>query len=125
MNFESTQIKGRGRGKQMGVPTINLKVPEDFNIADGVYACLATIESMSYKGALHIGPVPTFEETERTIEIYILDVDSESFPNVMGKKIGVIVKKKIRDVEKFNSPELLIKRIVADVSEIRQVLSDS
>ena len=64
MQFESTHIKGKGRGKPMGFPTINLKIPENFELKDGIYAAKVVIENITFVGALHYGPVPTFSEQE-------------------------------------------------------------
>ena len=44
MQFESTHISGKGRGKPMGFPTINLKIPENFKLKNGVYAVKVSIE---------------------------------------------------------------------------------
>ncbi len=125
MQFISEQIKGHGRGKQMGVPTINLAVPKEFNVEDGVYACKLIIEGIKYNGALHVGPVPTFNETVRTIEIYVLDIPAEDFPETYGKPITVDVVKKIREIMSFTTVEDLVKRIVQDVSEIKKILNDN
>jgi len=65
MKFESTQTKGKGRGKLMGFPTINLKIPANFELEDGIYAAKVNIENKVFVGALHYGPVPTFNEEKK------------------------------------------------------------
>jgi len=122
MHFVSTQIKGKGRGRNMGVPTVNLKVPENFQVQDGVYACMVGIDGTDYKGALHIGPVPTFHEKDRTIEVYILNAIVTTFPETHDKPIRVDVRERIRDVETFKTPEALVERIAKDVQEINKIL---
>jgi len=44
MKFKSRHIKGKGRGKKMGFPTINLKIPSNFKLEDGIYAAKVFIE---------------------------------------------------------------------------------
>ncbi|KKP65604.1 MAG: hypothetical protein UR63_C0049G0007 [Candidatus Roizmanbacteria bacterium GW2011_GWC2_35_12] len=35
--FTSHQIKGRGRARKLGYPTINLEIPENLDLKEGVY----------------------------------------------------------------------------------------
>lgn len=125
MRFKSFQIKGKGRGKQLGFPTINLAIPKEFNLKEGIYAVWVKINKENYKGALHFGPVPTFAETKQSLEIYIIN-----FPASQGdalrtgrKLISVEIVKKIRDVRKFNSPKKLIKQMNEDIKQISAIIS--
>ena len=38
MKFKSRHIKGKGRGKILGFPTINLEIPKRFSLAIGIWA---------------------------------------------------------------------------------------
>ena len=49
------KIKGFGRGKQLRVPTANLKCDDQLIPADGVYAGRCTVDSATYPVALSIG----------------------------------------------------------------------
>ena len=46
MKFETVHITGKGRGKPMGFPTINLKIPELFKLKIGVYHSQTGKQSM-------------------------------------------------------------------------------
>ena len=74
MIFESTHIKGKGRGKPMGFPTINLEIPENFKLKNGIYAAKVTIENKTFVAALHYGPVPTFGDLQKSLEVYLIGV---------------------------------------------------
>jgi len=124
MIFESTHIKGKGRGKPMGFPTINLKIPDNFELKDGIYAAKVTIENKVFKGALHYGPVPTFAEQEKSLEVYLIEVTNENLvgygmEDLDGKLIIIEIIKYLREIIKFKLVEDLVKQIEEDVKEIK------
>jgi len=124
MIFESTHIKGKGRGKPMGFPTINLKIPDNFELKDGIYAAKVTIENKVFKGALHYGPVPTFAEQEKSLEVYLIEVTNENLvgygmEDLGGKLIIIEIIKYLRPIIKFKLVEDLVKQIEEDVKEIK------
>ena len=122
MIFESTHIKGKGRGKPMGFPTINLKIPDNFELKNGIYAVKVTIEKRVFKGALHYGPVPTFGELQKSLEVYLIDVVNNGIEYPDDKLIKVEVIKFLRDVIKFKLVEDLVKQIKEDVSKIKELI---
>lgn len=121
MKFSSTQIKGKGRGKLIGFPTINLKIPVNFELEDGIYAAKVNIEDKIFSGALHYGPVPTFNESEKSLEVYLIGLNDNKLENLEGKIIKVEIIKYLRPVIKFNSKEELIKQIKEDVINIKKI----
>lgn len=128
MKFESTHIKGKGRGKPMGFPTINLKIPENFELKDGIYAAKVMVESMTFKGALHYGPVPTFAEQEKSLEVFLIEVTNEDLisygmENLDDKLITVEIIKYLRPIIKFSLVEDLVKQIEKDVKNINGVFN--
>jgi riboflavin kinase / FMN adenylyltransferase len=123
MMFQSRHIKGHGRGKGLGFPTVNLLIPKNFNISHGVYAARVTILGEVYKGALHYGPIPTFGDTEKSLEVYLLDVTDENTPNTDGVDIEFDIVERIRGIRKFDSAEDLSKEIAQDVEKVKRILS--
>ncbi|MDO9028723.1 MAG: riboflavin kinase [Candidatus Roizmanbacteria bacterium] len=126
MKFESIHIKGKGRGKPMGFPTINLKIPANFILKDGIYAAKVNIENKVFVGALHYGPVPTFKEQEKSLEVYLIGLNDYKLTNYRlmnldEKIIKVEIVKYLREIIKFNSKKELIKQIDEDVKEIQKL----
>ena len=126
MKFESTHIKGKGRGKPMGFPTINLKIPENFELKNGIYVAKVTIENKTFKGALHYGPVPTFGELQKSLEVYLIEVTngnliSYGIENLDGKIIKIEIIKFLRDIIKFKLVEELVRQIGEDVIDIKKL----
>ena len=119
MKFESTHIKGKGRGKPMGFPTINLKIPDGFELKDGIYAAKVTIDSKVFISALHYGSVPTFNENEQSLEVFLLESNNDELENLNGKIIKVEIVEYLRQVIKFNSKEKLIEQIKEDINLIK------
>ncbi len=122
MHFTSIHITGKGRGKGIGFPTINLKIPENFDLKDGVYATKVHIEGQSFIGAMHYGPIPVYNETAKSLEVFLLDVDFKQVPETENKKIDVEVKNYIREIRTFSSPIELSRQIAKDVEDIRRLI---
>jgi riboflavin kinase/FMN adenylyltransferase len=120
MIFRSTQIKGKGRGRHLGFPTINLAIPDDFVLDTGIYAAWIEISGKIYKGALYYGDVPVFAQKEKSLEVYLLDSIPDNF--FSEGEIEVDVVQKIRDVMNFIDPSLLVDQMHKDVTKIKIIL---
>ena len=126
MQFESYHIKGKGRGKPMGYPTINLIIPDNFELKDGIYAAKVKIGNSTFKGALHYGPVPTFNEEKKSLEVYLIeitnkDLESYELANLDEITIKVEIIQYLREIIKFKQVEDLVKQIGEDVKIIKEL----
>lgn len=122
MRFKSTQIKGKGRGKLLGFPTINLEIPENLELVDGIYAVRVYIDGSSFIGALHYGPIPTFDETGKTIEVFLIDANPDNLPDQIPE-LEVEIIKYLRPVMNFKNQEDLTEQIGKDVEETKKLLN--
>lgn len=108
-------IKGRGVGKKFGIPTANIKLNKDYQIPDsGVFSGFIFINNKKYKCAIFIGPRLTFDLSEPAIEAAIIDFSGDLYDN----EVGLEIKEKIRDIEKFSSPEDLKEQITKDIEKV-------
>jgi riboflavin kinase/FMN adenylyltransferase len=105
----------------MGFPTINLKIPDDFELKNGIYAVKVIIEKKVFKGALHYGPVPTFGELQKSLEVYLIETTGEEIIELDEKIIKIETIKFLRDVIKFKLVEDLVNQIKEDVIEIKKL----
>lgn len=121
MRFKSQPIKGRGRGKRIGVPTINLEIPDNFPLEEGIYAAIVWMNEKEFMGALHFGPIPVFNEVAQSLEINLLDVSDQNL--LVPNEVSVEVKQKIRDIRNFDNTQDLVRQIENDIKKIRQILS--
>ncbi|KKP38664.1 MAG: riboflavin biosynthesis protein RibF, riboflavin kinase / FMN adenylyltransferase [Candidatus Peregrinibacteria bacterium GW2011_GWF2_33_10] len=123
IHFKAKVIKGQGKGREIGFPTINLAISSQKSVVSnldfGVYACrvfLPTAHSpQPFLGAMHYGHRETLDLPE-SLEIYLIDFDGG---DLYGQEVAVEVLKKIRDVQKFCSVKDLVEQIGKDVEEIR------
>lgn len=114
-----TVVEGKKRGKDLGFPTINLKLEQP--IESGIYASHVYVDNNEYIAATFVGEVKTFGENDYKLESYIMDFDQ----NIYGKNVKIVLHKKIRDNMKFDSVNDLIKQIKEDVSNIRTYFAHS
>lgn len=122
MQFISKKISGDGRGKLLGFPTINLVIPADLSLAEGIYAVWIWLDEKKYPGALHYGPIPTFHKPQLSLEVFVLTTDE--LPNEAVAKAVITIEpvKRLRPVQNFPDSEALIKQITADVAAVRALL---
>lgn len=122
LSFTTVTVSGKGRGKGLGFPTINMQVPADIplSLPEGIYAARVTVENEIYGGALFYGPVPVFDETERSLEVYL--VDSGYISVNPGEEVKVQVLQYIRGVQNFSSVELMVLQMEKDVHAVRHAL---
>jgi len=134
MHFEGKVIPGRGIGKQIGFPTLNFEIPDDFELAEGVYACRVRIPpsppfvkggsetkwsgGISQNAVLFFGNRETFD-AGKALEVHILDKELAETPESAEVEIG----EKIRDVMKFENEEELKKQISHDCETARKLLA--
>jgi len=112
--------KGRGIGKTLGFPTINIETTHIKEKDFGVYAAQAHINGLIYKAAVHIGIKPTINENTPICEAYLLDWESGDLYNT---EVKIITIQKIRDIKKFKNLTDLKVQIVKDVELTRNILS--
>lgn len=126
MKFKTITVQGHGRGKDLGFPTINMQVLPEMvlGMKEGIYAARVTIsgqnQGAAYGGALYYGPVPVFNQTEKSLEVYL--VDSGYIYVGPGTDIEVELVKYIRPVQDFSSVDLLQIQMDKDVAEVRATL---
>jgi len=125
MKIISKRIKGSGRGKQLGYPTINLRIPKNFNFLDGVYAVNVSIKGINYQGTLHYGPVPTFNQSKQSLEIHLLNTSDKDLPPLENKEIKIEIIKKIRKVIKFENKQDLKNQISKDIKKTKKILNET
>ena len=115
-------VAGAGRGEGLGFPTANLDVSSLQAIPpDGVYAGLAHINGKVYQSMTNIGQNPTFGNTERTIESYLIDYHGDLY----GHEISIDFVAKLRDEKKFKSIDELKKQVAEDIRQGKTILKSA
>ncbi|OYU80259.1 MAG: riboflavin biosynthesis protein RibF [Flavobacterium sp. BFFFF1] len=110
--FSGVVEKGRQLGRQLGYPTANIHVKDDYKLipALGIYVVSSLLRDKIVYGMMSIGTNPTVGGTARTIEVYYFDLNEDLY----GMNLTVSVLTKIRDEEKFNSIDALQDQLHKD-----------
>ena len=104
----------KGRGKGLGFPTANISVSD--SAEDGIYVGWVLIDGRKYASLVFIGAAITFGETDRQAEGYVLDFSEDLY----GTTIGVELLRKIRDNQRFATPEALVEQMKEDEQVARE-----
>jgi riboflavin kinase/FMN adenylyltransferase len=105
-------VRGEGRGRTLGVPTINVgDIPERKLLPpDGVYAARVEWAAGTAGGMLNQGARPTFGESRRGVEVHLFGVDADLY----GQWVRVEWVERLRDVRRFGSVEQLQDQLKRD-----------
>jgi len=120
-SLTSPVVAGAGRGRRVGYRTINLRLPDRRKLLppDGVYAVHVEWNTRSGGGMMHLGPRPTFDEHERSLEVHLLDVEADLY----GVEVKIAWVARLRDVMQFPSAEALKRQLDNDFSAARAALT--
>lgn len=120
MKYRAKIISGWGRGRQIGFPTLNLIVPKNFGIDFGVYSARVWLDKNEYIGAMHFGPIPTFDEKNPALEIHLLDYSGD----IVVDELVFEPVEKIREIKKFSQRSELREQIKKDIEAIKTSLGN-
>ncbi|WP_420582623.1 bifunctional riboflavin kinase/FAD synthetase [Reichenbachiella sp.] len=111
-SLKGTVVEGKQIGSQLGFPTANIKVPEEFKLIpkDGSYAVRAKVGNKWRKGMLNVGIRPTIGGLHRVIETHLFDFDQE----IYNQPIQIEFVKHLRDEKKFDSLDELKNQLQKD-----------
>jgi len=122
-------VRGWGRGRKLGFPTLNMSMPEQILPAEGVYAGLVDLaddpqqllEQQQHRPAVFsIGQARTFgDQHPLLIEAHLLN---ENVADMTGKWMAMDFTQRLRSQHKFSTPEELVAQIEKDCEAARQIL---
>ena len=121
MTYQAAVQSGKGRGRRLGFPTLNLVIPDPFPFQFGVYAAWVTVGRKRYLAAVHFGPTPTFNEKVAMLEAHLIGVSLVHTP----VRVELEMVERLREVRVFKDPEGLIAQIKRDVAAARRKLNAS
>jgi riboflavin kinase / FMN adenylyltransferase len=116
--IDGVVVEGAKRGRELGVPTANLRTDNELFPPNGVYATTATVDGVVYPGVTNIGLRPTFEDSARTvIEVHILEFNRD----IYGQKVRLGFVQRLRDERRFPDVDALKSQIDADIRRARRL----
>ena len=122
--FSGVVVRGDHRGRELGFPTANVRVPPGMAVpADGIYAGWVTRLDIPtaprWPAAISVGTNPTFDGVERRVEAYVLDRDDLE---LYDAEIAIDFYARLRGQVKYAGKEALIRQMHTDVEEARHLL---
>lgn len=118
-----TVISGKGLGKDIGFPTANLFIKENYKLipAEGVYVIKSEINKHTYFGMMNIGTNPTVNDNDNQyIEINFFNLDASLY----GQKLKIDMLERIRNEQKFNSVSELQAQLKRDKQTALQYIKN-
>ena len=109
-------VYGRQLGRQLDVPTANIRLQRYRAALEGVYC--VTVEGIGddlRQGIANIGVRPTVDGKEPLLEVHVFDYAG----NLYGDLIKVTFKQKLRDEQAFESIDALKSQIAQDIGQAR------
>lgn len=115
-------VRGAGRGRGLGVPTVNLAPlsPRKLLPPDGVYAARVAFAGERRGAMLNLGPRPTFGEAVRTLEAHLFDFAGD----LLGQTVTVEFLRRLRDTLPFPSADALKRQLERDRADARRALTE-
>lgn len=116
-----TVSEGEKRGRQLGVPTINLAdvPPQKLLPPDGVYAVWVETPHGRHGGMLNQGGKPTFDDGRRTLEAHLFDFEGDLY----GERVRIEWVERIREIQRFPSIEELKSQLAHDRAGAEAILA--
>ena len=113
-------ISSDKRGRALGFPTANLDIkPQQTLPANGIYATTTQVDGKRFLSVTNIGTRPTFGDGGKTVETHLLDYSGDLY----YKEMLIEFVQKLRDEQRFASPEELQAQITKDIREAEMVFA--
>jgi riboflavin kinase/FMN adenylyltransferase len=112
-SIEAEVDHGVSRGRELGAPTANLRLPGKLLPPDGVYLALAAIEGGEpLPAVVNLGTSPTFGPGERRLEVHFLNFAGDLY----GRRVRVFFERYLRHETRFPNPQALARQIRLDIA---------
>lgn len=113
-------VYGRQLGRQLGVPTANIRLQRYKAALEGVYCVTVDgVDGQTYQGIANIGVRPTVDGKEPLLEVHLFDYAGDLYNTLLT----VTFKHKLRDERAFDGLAALKSQIETDIQQARQWLS--
>jgi riboflavin kinase/FMN adenylyltransferase len=117
--IHGTVIRGLGRGKKLGWPTINLDwAARKLLPPEGVYSCTASVNGDDYRGMMFLGINMFNPEKSVSVEANLFDFDRD----IYGSEVTLFPRHFVRSNARFESAEALSEQIARDKTKILKLL---
>lgn len=114
-----TVVRGRGRGRTLGIPTANVEPEGELLPPTGVYASWADVGGERHAAVVNIGMAPTFSDRSApVVEAHLLGYQGDLY----GARISLLLKQQLRAELRFASPDALVRQIRLDIARAGELM---
>ena len=119
--FTGRVVRGDQRGARLGFPTLNISLGSARKLLPpvGVYAVLLESERGAFGGMMNLGPRPTFDDSDVSLEVHLFDATGDWY----GYPVRVEFVSRLRDTIRFASADALVAQLRADEHAARAALT--
>ena len=109
-------VYGRQIGRQLGVPTANIRLQRYRAALEGVYAVtVLDNQGLEYQGVANIGVRPTVDGKEPLLEVHLFEYDGDLY----GQLLSVTFRRWLRSEQSFDGLEALKTQLQRDIQTAR------
>ena len=109
-------VYGRQLGRQLGVPTANIRLQRYKAALEGVYCVTVDgIDGSVYQGIANIGVRPTVDGKEPLLEVHVFNFDGDLYNSLLN----VTFRHKLRDEQAFDGIDALKVQIESDIVQAK------
>lgn len=112
-------IHGEKRGRDLGFPTANLRLPSACALKHGIYAVRVFLDGKPLDGVASFGRRPTFDNGAPLLEVFLFDFSGDLY----GRRMDVAFIAWLRPEQRFESVEALIDQMKNDSAQARAALT--
>jgi riboflavin kinase/FMN adenylyltransferase len=114
-------VHGEKRGRELGFPTANIRLPDGTGLKHGVYAVRMRVDGVTHDGVANFGRRPQFDNGAPLLEVFLVDTTIDLY----GRHVQVEFIGFIRPELRFATVDDLIARMHDDVARARVILAGS
>ena len=113
---------GEKRGRTLGFPTANVRLPDGNGLGHGIYAVRTEIAPGEVRdGVPSFGRRPTFDDGAPLLETYLFDFAGDLY----GRRVATEFVGRIRGEERFDNADALVVRMRMDEAKARHLLASA
>lgn len=111
---------GDKRGRELGYPTANMRLPDDCRLRLGIYAVRARLGDAVVDGVASFGRRPTFDNGAPLLEVHLFDFSGDLYEQILDVEfIG-----RLRGEQRFDGIAALIEQMDRDSIEAKRLLAE-
>lgn len=115
-----TVVKGKGIGNQLGFPTANIAIEEEYKLIpkQGSYIIRSILDNQTVYGMMNIGVNPTVNGKTQSIEVHFLNFNKD----IYNQKLKIELLERLREEKKFDSLDQLKAQLQKDKITTQQFI---